>query len=261
MRLSGTSKLLLELVAHSIGDALGAITDRRRFYSSLVGYADDRDFAARWAALEHEGWIVWDDDRSDGKWVHSITKAGQEAAYDSLEPEREWGSVWDGKWRTISFDLPANARRERRQLDEWLRKRRFGRLQGSVWITHRPIDDWTEQLERRRVDPNAAIFLEGEIVGRLRPSKVASKAWNFDSINEYYRSYLEFAALDSQRVVGAVDAADWLGTESAAWNRAFKRDPFLPDALLPSGYLGKQAAKTRRKLWRRRLLEWGQTFT
>ena len=42
----------------------------------------------------------------------------------------------------------------------------------------------------------------------------------------------------------------WLAAECEAWQEAVSIDPFLPERLLPSDYLGRKAGRARRKALR-----------
>ena len=60
---------------------------------------------------------------------------------NSLLPAKEWGTRW--------------------QIGDWLSKQRFGHLQGSVWVSAKERDSWTEELERREIDADAVFIVEG----------------------------------------------------------------------------------------------------
>jgi len=189
---------------------------------------------------------VWDDSRESGSWVPKLTSDGLDAVWDGIDPEKEWGTPWDGMWRSISFDLPQAARSERRQLERWLRKRRFGHLQGSVWISHRLYADWTSQIEKRRIDPTAVLFQESRPIGKVKVRDYVKRAWDFDEINERYEQYMTFSESKLPEDSSPECFTEWFAQESRHWQQAFELDPFLPSELLPRNYLGKKALSLRK---------------
>jgi DNA-binding transcriptional regulator PaaX len=90
------------------------------------------------------------------------------------------------------------------------------------------------------------MVFEGVLTGMGDARKVSEAAWDFESINAAYRVYLEFA--DGFRVPGAGDISGLLREERRIWWEAVRQDPLLPRELLPKGYMGEKAWKTRRKL-------------
>lgn len=230
------------------GETLEAVASPHRTIREGLGLSAARSYDRALRVVEQEGWVrKRTGDADAGSWALEMTERGWEDLMDGIDPESAWSSSWDGLWRTVSFDLPAELRAERHQLDAWLAKRRFGRLQGSLWITHRAYGDWSAQLEKRRVDPRQVVFQEGRAIGVLQDVDYVKAAWNFSKIDDQYRAYLGFLDTGMDEVVDAASFAKWHSAETLCWNRAFALDPFLPDALLPSGYLGKEAWRRRRE--------------
>ena len=217
----------------------------KAFIYRSTGWSSPRSADRHLRSLEERGLISAEKIRADDSWVACLTEKGKEILTDDIDPERYWGRNWDGKWTLLSFDLSQDAFRERKQLDDWLKKRRFGHLQGSLWISHRKYQSWTDELERRRIDPRAIVFQEATPVGRMTSKRYVAKAWSFDRINQAYLEYIEFMDPDiSDRSISSVD---WHKRGSSLWWKAFQLDPFLPESLLPSGYLGKEAWAIRQR--------------
>ncbi len=254
VRLSKKSRRFLELLLMSGFDALLVATNARAVLYGSVGWDSDRSAERNLDALRKRGLISLSEERVTGSWVAEITEKGRDLVFENIDPESSWSGSWDGKWRTIAFDLPQEASRERRQLNAWLRKRRFGHLQGSLWISHRAYADWTAEIEGRKIDPRAVLFQESVPAGRLTNNEYVAKAWPFEKINALYLEHLGF--LRSNRVQDASDPVAWFTRESVLWRAAFELDPFLPDALTPSGYRGKEAWCLRKEAysaWRTRI--------
>lgn len=54
---------------------------------------------------------------------------------------------WDGKWRTLIFDIPERRRRARDKVREYLRSSGFIRAQDSVWIHPYPCEEFVVLLK------------------------------------------------------------------------------------------------------------------
>ncbi len=251
MRLGPKARNLLELLFLTGIDALEAVACPRVALFDRVGWSSDRNFDRHLRELRKEGWIAWDGDHREQSWVLTITASGKDALLENIDPEDSWSRPWDKKWRTLSFDLPQGARRERRQLDAWLRKRRFGHRQGSVWISHRPYSDWTFEIEELKIDPRAVLFQESVPLGRNQNADYVECSWNFGAINASYERYLAFIrSAPPTSLRNEVSLSKWFQEESATWKKAFDLDPFLPEELLPPGYLGPSAWNARKRAYK-----------
>lgn len=245
MRLTRKSKCVLEYLLLSGIEVLEFSAHPKGLIYRSAGWTSQRNADRHLATLSDKGLISARRDKANGRWVASLTEKGKGILLGEIDPIECWGESWDGLWTLLSFDLSKNAFRERKQLDSWLRKRRFGHLQGSMWISHRKYQSWSEELEMRKVDPRAIIFQEVISVGKVTSEQYVSRAWPFDRINQYYRDYIEFVEI---RIRESIEDPRILSErESELWRKAFQLDPFLPDSILPRGYLGKQA-------WNRRQL-------
>lgn len=256
MGLNLKSKRFLEILLLSGLDALTFSANPKAFMSGAVGWSSDRNVRHNIKTLTDKGLISISDERISGSWVAKITDEGKKLALEDVDPEESWNSNWDGKWRTISFDLPKAANRERKQLNSWLKKHRFGHLQGSLWISHRDYSDWIQEIENRKVDPCAVIFLECVPIGNETNSEYSSRAWPFSKINQCYAEHIKFLREKSPSQFPSPLA--WFEAESKLWNAAFERDPFLPNEILPNPYKGKEAWLLRKQTfanWANRLSE------
>ncbi len=246
MRLGPKARVLLDLLFMSGLDLIEASARPPLSFLNAVGWTSEENFDRHLNELRGEGWIDWDSKSKDESWVLRITELGKETLMGSIDPEASWNKNWDGKWRTLTFDLPRNARKERRRLDSWLRKNRFGHLQGSVWISHRPYSDWSVELRNINVKPSSVLFQECIPLGHHSSEDYVSSAWDFDKINEQYQIHIAFLESSLHKVAEISDQrASWLRNETASWKQVFQMDPFLSEELLPSGYLGKIAWNKR----------------
>jgi DNA-binding transcriptional regulator PaaX len=151
------------------------------------------------------------------------------------------------------FDLPARSHQLRVKLWRWLRSQRFGLLQRSLWITPDPINEALLPLSRQKLMPKTAVVVEGQPVAPASNADFVKTAWDFAAINEGYRAALDQAAhglkLAAKPDTKSSELRQWLALERAAWVKAVGQDPLLPEALLPSGYLGSEAWARRHEAY------------
>jgi len=249
MRLGNRSKEILELMAAFSLEALDAAITLPRLYQ-LMSYPSERSFIKTTQLLEKSGLIQVKD---SAEWVSALTSKGRSTTNNDFEPEQLWGERWDGNWRLLSFDLPTSASAERQALRRWLELYRFGRLQGSVWITPRDLGNWRALLNDTGIDSKNSLTMRGTLGDGGDQSHFVDRAWNFKRINHAYDEYLKFVGLN--RSFKPNTFKSWFLEESLLWKKAFSIDPFLPKDLwtpdMRSTYLGPNALKERNRLYRK----------
>ena len=182
-------------------------------------------------------------------WAAALTAQGRLAALGGRDPDERWGRSWDGRWRTLMFDLSKPSPALRQQLSRWLHANHFGCLQRSVWITPDECPDVSTQFAERSDSVGEFVVLEATVArGFAGPREVAANSWNFTTIDRAYQDYISFVGQgEPPERAGRVDFA-WLREEGSRWRSAVSIDPMLPEALLPDSYLGKRAWALRQKL-------------
>ena len=179
--------------------------------------------------------------------VYRLTDAGQLAVAGGRHPERCWNRFWDGRWRMVLFDLPAQQHKVRQRLWRWLRGNHFGYLQNSVWIHPDPVPEVVAALGSFRDNVESFTVMEANCVAGTPDTSVVNGAWDFAEINQRYQAYLS-AVNQPQGRTGATRHA-WLHQERLAWWHAVSLDPLLPRPLWPKGYLGGKAWQARRQFF------------
>jgi phenylacetic acid degradation operon negative regulatory protein len=178
-----------------------------------------------------------------------LTQAGRLHALGGRDPEARWKRRWDGRWRLVVFDVPISHRLVREQLRNHLRRRGFGRVQKSVWITPDPITEEKALLASVRVDVRSLLFWEGCPCAGETDHEIVTGAWDFSKINRAYlkhRSVLDACPTSPLRSEASARAFQrWWTAERLAWLQAVTIDPLLPEPLLPEDYLGQNAWKMR----------------
>ncbi len=178
-----------------------------------------------------------------------LTPKGRLIADGGIDPVKRWSRAWDGQWRMLLFDLPARDRDRRMQLWRWLRANRFGYLQNSVWISPDPVGRNYLPLQRLKFVPETFMVVESHPAPPDSDATVVQGAWDWPQVNRRYQNVLELEKhgleLAADSSLRPVQLRQWLAAEREAWLTAIGSDPLLPNSLLPSGYLGREAHKQR----------------
>ena len=177
------------------------------------------------------------------------TEEGRRLAWGGLNPRERWARSWDGRWRLLVFDLPEREAQLRLRLWRWLRGRRYGYLQQSVWLSPDPVTDENLPLTPLRLTPESYLVLESRPVPPDSDLGMVRSAWDFSAVNGAYRRCIELAIAGTSFVRSSATESSrlhaWLAAERQAWVAATALDPLLPQALLPPDYRGQEAWQER----------------
>jgi len=227
------------------------------------------DVASRptWRNLSYEGWayrhgllrrireleeqnVIEVKIADDGKRVVRLTEAGMGIARRGIHPPSLWGRKWDGRWRIVFFDLAEDKLRAR--LRRALHSLRFGCLQKSVWVSPEFSSTIKDALATEKVDVSSLVIFDGTPGTGEEDSEIVKASWNFDRIGKLYKSWQQHAAsLESPTAwerMSPFARNDWLREERDIWGSIIREDPFLPVALLPEDYPGRDVWEERRTL-------------
>lgn len=173
-----------------------------------------------------------------GKVVVKITPRGLKFLSKHLNLEKFCRGRWDEKWRVVIFDINEKDRRQRDTLRDQLRELGFGMLQESVWIFPYPIEEeLTELLDTWKVKGEILVSRLEILSGNQR--KIAARVWGLADLNEAYRELNDdWEFLDDPK-----------RTKEAAFRfqqkyfDLLRRDPFLPEEILPPHWSAKETRK------------------
>jgi len=185
---------------------------------------------------------------SSGDRLHRLSEAARLHVLGGRDPKVCWNRTWDGRWRLVLFDVPEARSNTRDALRRSLQSRGFGYLQNSVWITPHPVSEHREALVGTTIDVESLIFLEARPCAGETDAEIVAGAWDFPEINARYERHGQILGQRPRRLSTKPDAAAfqrWIRLEREAWNDAARIDPFLPGALLPPNYAGRQAWRDR----------------
>lgn len=244
---SSSSLRIALMLAGGIAELSG--TALRTLWSAWTG---ETRLARALANLEASGLIErFQGGREVDARIYRLTEAGRAAAAGGRFPPERWSRSWDGKWRMLMFDIPQREASIRVRIRRHLMELGCGAIQRSVWITPDRLDGIVSSMPEVAHRPGSLLLFEGRPGGGVSDDVVVGDAWDFAGINRGYAEYLNVlaahpAATGHLARTSATPWKNWLKAEGAAWQHAVNHDPLLPDALLPSGYRGKEA-------WERRL--------
>lgn len=179
-----------------------------------------------------------------GRGTHaefSLTARGRQRVRRN-DPEPHWQKAWDGAWRVVTFDVPEARRLDRKHLWQALRAHRFGFLQRSVWVWPHDVRRMLREIIRVEGVPECFCVFEAARLFLCTDAELVSSAWDWKAIVLRQQQYLS----QIPRLETACRAArepTRLGTlarvEQKAYQQATVWDPFLPQALWPTGYRGR----------------------
>ncbi len=176
-----------------------------------------------------------------------LTEEGRRWAQGGVDPLALWARRWDHRWRIVAFDVPETDTAVRTRLRRRLHEFRFGWLQNSVWLSPDPIGAFRAQLGEKNTIPESLTFLEAVPIGGESSEAMVRSAWDFTGLAKCHAAYAEILRLRPGRSRGAKAWSEWLATEQRAWRQIVRKDPFLPEELLPSGYRGIELWAARKE--------------
>jgi phenylacetic acid degradation operon negative regulatory protein len=214
-------------------------------------YPSSRAFDASTARLEKAGLITRSKSNVDLPEIH-LTDAARKALPAYFHPQKHWDARWNQWWYVLMFDVPEKNRAYRDTLRAFLKQRRLGCLQKSVWVT--PVDirpDYDDLNRAAGVDSVAFLFESRTVLG-FGDQSVVTEAWDFKSINRLQEYYILFAGENlkqlNQAAVAESGILQLIRMDNLAYAQAMSNDPLLPKELHPSDYVGMQAAEAHHAL-------------
>ena len=116
------------------------------------------------------------------------------------------------------------------------------------WISPHPIEAFRAGLDEAGIAPDSLTYFDARSAGGESPAALVKVAWDFADLARRYADYRQILQARPSTVTGTATAwLRWLQAEHRAWQLAARRDPFLPEMLLPTGYTGRAAWIARTK--------------
>ena len=181
-----------------------------------------------------------------------LTDQAKDHMPDYFYPERFWNRKWNKIWYMMIYDVPEKDRKYRNVLRQFLKRKRMGCLQKSVWITPQDIrPDFADLAATAAIETFAYLFESHSVLG-MPASHIVSDAWAMGSVHEIQEHFCITAenniALLGQDSYSIAQLTELLKLTTAAFHSAMHNDPLLPHALLPDNYLGKEVFALQKSL-------------
>lgn len=214
-------------------------------------YPNQRSYHSSVARLKKSG-LVAVRHRDGSLPTLRLTEEGRAAVPDYYNPHRCWGKKWNKRWYVVMFDVPERERAYRDTLRTFLKQKRFGCLQRSVWVTPFDVRPEYDDLERAAAVDSVAFLFEAQTVLGRGALSVVEHAWDFDKLETLQGEYIRFAKSNlaklSQHTCGESELVQLLRMDNLAYSQAMVLDPLLPEELHPPRYFGKDAYQTHTEL-------------
>lgn len=180
--------------------------------------------------------------------LFQVSKKGEELleTLSLIIPEKE--KRWDGKWRLVSFDIPEEEHKARRELRQELKKLGLGRMHRSVWISPHRILGKVEELPAFQKYREYIWTFEGYLKEDKRFRELIYKTWpQLDSVNkEYERFIIKWEErirkiLKNKRLKEAAISNAFKHLARTEFKKILCSDPKLPQKFFPEDWRGEEA--------------------
>ncbi len=150
---------------------------------------------------------------------------------------------WDGWWRMVVYQIRESEREIRDQLRRELVWHGFGLLAQSTWITPNPLEEVVHELIDEYVVGHGTVDLfRTQYIGH--PDELVQRCWNLPDVARAYQTFMaDWTPILSHVDQLADNEAFVMRVRLVHEYRKFLNiDPDLPMDLLPSPWIGHQAA-------------------
>ncbi len=194
--------------------------------------------------MARKGWLT---SKRIGRYSqYALTGSGkrivEEGSVRIFEPRQ---TRWDGLWHMVVYSIPEKRRRLRSRLRQRLGWLGFGYLAPGTWISP---NDRAEDVRADLEDLGASKYAQYFSGMKLRfasPDDIVSSCWDLRTLNRSYARFLSKYETGFRRYqIKPPDPSEsfvqrfWLTIDYLQFPR---RDPNLPPALLPEGWVGTKA--------------------
>ena len=196
-------------------------------------------FRAVQGRLTEQSWIQREADPA-GRWVERLRDELSTLTHQHTDPHQCWDREWDGQWRLLAFDIPAQPKARRQKLWRWLKQNRLGLLQRSLWVSTKPLNEIRE-LFHDTADSRTLLLWEAPTPKGLNPTSLVEQAWDMNGLDALYSKVLSLCREKPN--------PDTIRKATFSWQQAIQADPLLPRRLYPKSFRGFQATEQLKKMW------------
>ncbi|BBL79283.1 PaaX family transcriptional regulator [Rubrobacter xylanophilus] len=199
------------------------------------------------------GWISSERRGREVRW--HLTPTGTQLIEEGAERVMSLGAnshPWDGSWLILVVTIPNGRRTARRRLYRSLEWVGFGNPTPGLWVSAHPErqGEVGRIIDDLKLSDSTFSFVGSSTGIGLSDHELVDRAWNLDSIAEYYEELLKnYEGLRLEDEDSILFAQVRLVND---WQRLPFIDPQLPDSLLPPDWIGRRAAaffQERRAAW------------
>lgn len=149
---------------------------------------------------------------------------------------------WDGLWRIVIFDIKEKDKKIRESLRYKLTSLGFGMWQKSVYVTPFNVaKDLKQYLITNGLEDLACVLIAKHLfVGNIKD--LACRIWKLDLLNEQYKNLIDEWKINKSKLSNK----ELISKAKEYYSKYLDiviNDPFLPEELLPSYWVGNRAKK------------------
>ncbi len=157
---------------------------------------------------------------------------------------------WDGTWWVLTYSIPERTRELRDRLRKELTWLGYGLLGSATWISPRNHADILERVVDELGVRGMVELFRGPHLGFSTTDELVDRCWDLRSINQKYAEFIQVYKPKLEELQGRIARRETIPDEEAFRERflivhVYRKFPFidpqLPDALLPEGWLGREA--------------------
>lgn len=203
--------------------------------------------------LKQQGLLVFRSEEGVETPTLVLSDEARNSLPDYFDPEKWWSKKWNSIWSLLIYDVPEMDRPYRDVLRRFLKQKRLGCLQKSVWVTPTDIRPEFDDLSKAAAVDTFAFLFEAQTVLGLPNRSIVETAWDFDQLEEIQAHYCEVMEININRLteesVGRDELVTLVRMSLDAYHAAFRNDPLLPRELHPVNYLGARVLDLHRCLF------------
>jgi len=181
-----------------------------------------------------------------GQVRYRLTDTGEAKLRNMADFKERAKNNWDGRWRTVFYDIPDDHSIKRDLLREFLRFHSFGKLQKSCWVSpYNCVVEVKNFCVNNRILKHIC-FQEGKIVTGIDDEDIVEKAWGMTALRKRYADLIKDAENFLKQIGGKKDADGVLDPYlelREEFIEIVRLDPILPKALTPDNWPRERAKR------------------
>lgn len=194
--------------------------------------------------LEREKWVK--KERKNGTIYYELSSLGQQEIDRTLAYLRTHEITWDGVWRLVTFDIPEKERDLRDKFRRGLMSLNLRNLQGSIWVSGKDIRKEVKDLAEKVGVASDRLNI---FTARAESDRNIAASWDTEALHKDYKQFakrVRSLLSNRRRALTSYEIKKIIFDYSLLR----RRDPNLPDSLLPPDWAEKDAHEVYQRLRR-----------